>query len=152
LFVVIAAFIAPSLGQPKFGGIFTFIQEFQGFISPGVIAIFLFGLLVPKAPRFLGWSGIILNACLYGLFKWWLGDVIVEAGLWFSDEISFLDRMAICFFIVCIYCTVMTLIKPLPAPVELPVNKDMDMTPSPMVKMLGYGVIGLTIILYIVFW
>lgn len=152
VFVIIAALIAPSLGQPKFGGIFTFIQEFQGFISPGVIAIFFFGLLVPRAPRFLGWSGIILNACLYGLIKWWLGDIIVDAGLWFSGEISFLDRMAICFFIVCIYCGIMTLIKPLSAPVELPVNEDMDMTSSPVVKMLGWGVVLLTILLYIIFW
>jgi SSS family solute:Na+ symporter len=33
-FVLIAILIAPSLGHPRFGGIFTFIQEFQGFISP----------------------------------------------------------------------------------------------------------------------
>ncbi len=151
VFVAIAAFIAPSLGNPGFGGIFTFIQEFQGFISPGVIAIFIFGLLVPKAPRFLGWSGIVLNAVLYGAIKWWLGDVIVNAGLWFSDEISFLDRMAICCFLVCVYCLVMTLLKPLPEPIELPVNEEMDMTPSPGVKMFGYGVIGLTILLYIIF-
>lgn len=152
LFVIFAALIAPSLGHPAFGGIFSYIQEFQGFISPGVLAIFFFGILVPRAPRFLGWSGILLNAFMYGLIKWWLGDVIVEAGLWFSNEISFLDRMAICFFIVCLYCAVMTVIKPLPAPVDMPVNEDMDMTPSPVVKMLGYGVVGLTLILYIVFW
>jgi len=81
-----------------------------------------------------------------------LGDIIVGAGLWFSDDISFLDRMAMCFFIVCIYCSVMTLLKPLPAPVEMPVNENMDMTPSPIVKMLGYAVVALTVILYIVFW
>ena len=152
LFVVIAALIAPSLASPQFGGIFTFIQEFQGFISPGVIAIFFFGLLVPRAPRFIGWSGILLNAFLYGLFKWWLADVIVEAGLWFSDEISFLDRMAICCFLVCVYCGVMTALKPLPEPVQLPVNEDMDMTSSPTVKLFGWGVVALTGLLYIVFW
>ncbi len=152
IFVVIAAVIAPSLGSDKFGGIFKFIQEFQGFISPGIIAIFIFGLLVPRAPRFLGWSGILLNVFLYGLFKWWLGPVIADAGLWFSDEISFLDRMAICCVLVCLYCTVMTILKPLSKPVELPVNEDMDMTPSPVVKMIGYAVIALTVLLYIVFW
>ena len=152
IFVIIAALIAPSLGHPNFGGIFTFIQEFQGFISPGVLAIFFFGLLVPKAPRFLGWSGILLNAFLYGAIKWFIGDWIVDAGLWFSGEISFLDRMAICFFLVCLYCTVMTILKPLPEPVELPVNEDMDMTSSPLVKKLGWGVVGLTVVLYVIFW
>ncbi|WP_370980807.1 sodium/solute symporter [Agaribacterium sp. ZY112] len=150
LFVIIAAIIAPSLDD--FGGIFTYIQEFQGFISSGIIAIFLFGMLVPRAPRFLGWSGIVLNASLYGLIKWWLGPVIVEAGLWFSDEISFLDRMAICFFLVCIYCAIATLLKPLPEPVQLPENKDIDLTPSPMAKWMGGAVVILTGILYVVFW
>ena len=46
----------------------------------------------------------------------------------------------------------MTLLKPLPAPVELPVNEDMDMTSSPKVKILGYGVIVATVVLYIIFW
>jgi SSS family solute:Na+ symporter len=46
LFVLVAMLIAPALGDPAFGGIFTFIQEFQGFISPGILAIFLFGLLI----------------------------------------------------------------------------------------------------------
>ncbi|MBX2858044.1 MAG: sodium/solute symporter [Cellvibrionaceae bacterium] len=152
VFVVIAALIAPSLAAPQFGGIFTFIQEFQGFISPGVIAIFFFGLLVPRAPRFLGWSGILLNAVLYGLFKWWLADEIVAAGLWFSDEISFLDRMAICCFLVCVYCGLMTLIKPLSEPVKMPVNENMDMRSSPTVKLFAGLVVVLTAVLYVVFW
>jgi len=39
-----AAMIAPSLANPKFGGIFKYIQMFQGFISPGIVTVFLFGL------------------------------------------------------------------------------------------------------------
>lgn len=152
LFVIIAAFIAPTLSHPGFGGIFTFIQEFQGFISSGVIAIFIFGMLVPRAPRFLGWSGIALNAILYGLIKWVFGDMIVDAGLWFAGEISFLDRMAMCFFVVCIYCAAMTWWKPLPEPIVMPVNKDIDLTSSPGAKLAGWGVIVLTAILYVVFW
>ncbi|MFC3121382.1 sodium:solute symporter family transporter [Agaribacter flavus] len=152
LFVIISASIAPTLAHPSFGGIFTFIQEFQGFISSGIIAIFLFGMLVPRAPKFLGWSGIILNAVLYGLLKWWLGDIIVDAGLWFADDISFLDRMAICLVVVCAYSAVMTAWKPLQEPVVLPENKDIDLRSSPKAKMLGMGVVVLTIILYIVFW
>ncbi|WP_096085734.1 sodium:solute symporter family transporter [Agaribacterium haliotis] len=150
VFVVIAASIAPSLDS--FGGIFTYIQEFQGFISSGIIAIFIFGMLVPRAPRFLGWSGIVLNALLYGLIKWWLGPIIVDAGLWFADEISFLDRMAICFFIVCLYCALMTWWKPLPEALQLPENKDIDLRSSPMAKKFGIAVIILTSILYVIFW
>ncbi len=68
----------------------------------------------------------MLNAVLYGLLKWWL-----DAGLWFADSISFLDRMAICLIVVCAYCAAMTALKPLQEPVVLPENKDIDLTPSP---------------------
>lgn len=152
IFVIIAAIIAPSLASPAFGGIFTFIQEFQGFISPGVLAVFLVGFLVPRAPRFLGWSGILLNAILYGAFKWFLAPAIVSSGMWFADDISFLDRMALCFLIVLAYCGIMTAVKPLKEPAVLPENKNMDLTSSPLAKMAGVGVIILTVILYIIFW
>ena len=96
VFVLIAMIIAPSLGHPKFGGIFTFIQEFQGFISSGILAIFLFGVLVHRAPRYVGTVGLILNPVLYGIFKFSpqipglksIG-VLQTVAAW-----SFLDRMA----------------------------------------------------------
>ncbi len=152
IFVIIAALIAPSLGSPAFGGIFTFIQEFQGFISPGVLAVFLVGFLVPKAPRFLGWSGILLNAILYGILKLGVGDWIVSKGWWFSPSMSFLDRMAICFILVLAFCGIMTAAKPLNTPVVLPESQTMDLTSSKSAKIAGFGVIILTVLLYIVFW
>lgn len=138
-FVVIACLIAPSLGRPEFGGIFTFIQEFQGFISPGILAVCLFGLLVPKAPRFLGWFGIVLNALLYGVFKLTL-------------NVAFLDRMAICFGIVVATLTAATLLKPLREPVTLPVNANFDITGSRSAKTWGAVVCVLTVVLYVIFW
>lgn len=48
LFVVLGCLIAPFLGDPRFMGIFTYIQEFQGYISPGILAAFIFGILVKK--------------------------------------------------------------------------------------------------------
>lgn len=152
LFVIIAALIAPSLASPKFGGIFTFIQEFQGFISPGVLAVFIIGFFVPKAPRFLGWSGIMLNAVLYGLIKFFIGPVLVANGLWFADTVSFLDRMAICFICVLLYGWIMTMLKPLPAPIELPESTEIALESSSGAKTAGIGVIIVTILLYIIFW
>ncbi len=49
-FVVIGCIMSPLLDNPAFGGIFKYIQEFQGFISPGILAVFVFGLLVHRAP------------------------------------------------------------------------------------------------------
>ena len=49
--VLVAIFLAPQLGDPAISNsIFTIIQEGQGFISPGILAVFAFGLLVRKGP------------------------------------------------------------------------------------------------------
>lgn len=139
-FVLIAMFIAPKLGSPKFGGIFTFIQEFQGFISPGILSIFIFGVLVHKAPRSVGTVGLILNPILYGSLKY------------FMPQIAFLNRMAICFGVILAVLTAMTLIKPLAEPVVLPVNAKMDMKTDKGTKLFGMVVIALTLALYVIFW
>ncbi len=154
LFVLVAMTIAPFLGRPEFGGIFTFIQEFQGFISPGILSIFLFGLLIHRAPRYVGTVGLLLNPILYGLFKF--SPALLGANnpafLAKVAEWSFLNRMALCFGLIIAVLTVLTAINPLKQPVDLPVNKDMDLTSSSGAKMFGIGVVIATVILYIIFW
>ena len=139
-FVFIAMLIAPRLDNPRFGGIFTFIQEFQGFISPGILSIFLFGVLVHRAPRACGTVGLIINPILYGGLKY------------LAPDIAFLNRMAICFFVILAVLALMTLLKPMPQPVTLPVNTNMDMRTDPRTKIFGAVVVLLTLILYVIFW
>ncbi len=154
LFVLIALWIAPNLGSPAFGGIFTFIQEFQGFISPGILSVFLFGLLIHKAPRVVGTIGLLLNPVLYGVFKFSPSiPVLKNIGILQTVAAwSFLNRMALCFVILLIVLTIVTITKPLKKPVELPVNEKMDMTSSPGTKIFGLVVIALTIVLYVIFF
>ncbi len=85
-----------------------------------------------RAPRYVGTVGLILNPVLYGIFKFSpqipglkdIGVLQTVAG-W-----SFLDRMALCFGLIIAVLAVMTLVRPLPKPVDLPVNPKMDMTTS----------------------
>jgi len=140
IFVLIAILVAPQLGRPEFGGIFTFIQEFQGFISPGILAIFVFGLLVHRAPRVCGTVGLLLNPVLYGSLKM------------LAPQIAFLDRMAICFAAVLAVLGVITLVRPMPRPVDLPVNASMDMRVDRGTKVFGGVVVALTLLLYVAFW
>jgi SSS family solute:Na+ symporter len=140
VFVLIALSIAPQLGKPVFGNIFNYIQEFQGFISPGVLAIFLFGLLVHRAPRSVGTVGLVLNPILYGALKY------------AAPDIAFLDRMAICFGVLIAVLAGMTMAAPLKEPVVLPINEKMNMESSPSAKFFGVIVVGLTIALYVIFW
>ena len=140
LFVLIAVCIAPNLGAPEFSGIFTFIQEFQGFISPGVLAIFVFGILVQKAPRVVGTVGLLMNPILYGALKMW------------APQIAFLNRMAICMGAVLLVLALITWLRPLKEPVELPVNDAISLEGSRGAKWAGWGVVIATVALYIIFW
>ncbi|MGL5019366.1 MAG: sodium:solute symporter family transporter [Luteolibacter sp.] len=140
LFVLISCLIAPNLGNPAFGGIFTFIQEFQGFISPGVLMVFLFGFLVPRAPRFLGWLGILVNVILYAYLYL------------FQSGIPFLNRMAICFGVVFAVMSIITLVKPMEKPVVMPTTDLIALESSKTAKIWAVGVVIGTIALYIYFW
>lgn len=140
LFVLISCLIAPNLGNPAFGGIFTFIQEFQGFISPGVLMVFLFGFLVPRAPRFLGWLGILVNVVLYAYLYL------------FQGGIPFLNRMAICFGVVFAVMTIITLVKPMEKPVVMPTTDLIALESSKIAKIWAVGVVIATLALYAYFW
>ncbi|MDQ5979016.1 MAG: solute:Na+ symporter, family [Verrucomicrobiota bacterium] len=150
LFVVLAALLAPKL--ESFGGIFAYIQEFQGFISPGILAVFVFGFFSPRTPRYFGWLGIVVNAAAYAAFKWVLGPALVARGWWFSGEMAFLDRMALCFFLVVAVGVAVTRLHPLVTPVVLPVNDKISLEGSPGAKVAGALVCVATVALYFWFW
>ncbi len=140
VFVLIGMLIAPKLGDPRFMGIFTYIQEFQGYISPGILAVFVFGMIFKKAPPAAGVTGLLLCVPVYGFLQWQFG------------EIAFLNRMAITFVIDLIVMGVITAVAPLPAPKVLPVREDFDMRPAKSVVWLGAVVIAITLVLYAIFW
>lgn len=145
-----AGIVAPMLDN--FTSIFAYIQEFQGFISPGILAVFIFGFFSPRTPRYFGAIGIGLNVFAYSFFKWFGGDFLVERGWWYADQVAFLDRMALCFFIVLLAGFLLTKLRPMPVPVVLPENKEMDLETSPGAKICGVGVVLAALGLYVVFW
>ncbi len=140
LFVLIGCLIAPQLGAGRFQGIFNYIQEFQGFISPGILAAFVFGLAIKRTPPSAGVTALLLTIPVYGIL------------LIFFENIAFLNRMAITFVILVLAMALITVVKPLTEPKILPEKKDFDMKPAPSVTGLGIGVISITVVLYIIFW
>jgi SSS family solute:Na+ symporter len=140
VFMFAACLIAPSLNNPKWNGVFQFIQEFQGFVSPGVLAVFLFGFFSARTPRFAGWLGIVVNVVVYGGLKLFAGDV------------AFLNRMAISFGVVVAVLAILTLLFPLKTPAVLPQKGNLSMEKSRSVKWVGAAVCILTVALYIIFW
>jgi len=150
VFVILASFVAPALDN--FTSIFAYIQEFQGFISPGILAVFIFGFFSPRTPRYFGAVGIATNVISYGSFKWFLGDLITKNGWWYSNEMAFLDRMALCFFIVILVGIVVTVVSPLKKPVTMPENHEIETTTSRPAQIVGGLVILATLALYAIFW
>jgi len=138
--VVFGCLIAPLLDNPSFGGIFNYIQMFQGFISPGIVVVFFFGLIVKRAPHAAAMAALLLNIPIYGALLWLLPDV------------AFLNHMAITFVALVVVMAIITFAKPLPEPVVLPVQGGLDLTPSPGSRIGGFVVIALTVALYIIFW
>ena len=97
-------------------------------------------------------GGIGLNVVAYGAFKWFLGPWIVANGWWYAEQIAFLDRMAICFFIVLLAGLVLTILKPMKEPVTMPVNDEIALESSGSAKIVGAIVVLATLSLYAVFW
>jgi len=141
LLVVLGCLIAPNLGDPRFKGIFNYIQEFQGFVSPGILAAFIFGLAVKRSPGLAGVTALIASPVIYGI-------------LYFTvNQMAFLNRMAITFGVILALMTLITLLKPLAEPVVMPVRKGFeDITLGKPVKWYGIGVIVATLILYAIYW
>ena len=93
--VLVGCLWAPVVANA--GSVFEYIQMFWGFISPGIVAAFLFGLFVPRTPPLAAFGGMILGIPVYGLL------------LWLVPGIAFLHHMAITFLVISAYMVTLTL-------------------------------------------
>ena len=81
--LLVGVLIAPFLGS--LGQVFQFIQEFTGFVSPGVLAVFVFGMF---------WRRTTANAAFVTI----LVAIPFSFGLRFlMPDLPFLDRMGLAF-------------------------------------------------------
>lgn len=143
VFVVIGGFWAMAIVRLEGlleGGIFSYIQSVQGFISPGIVAAFLFGLISKRTPPVAAIGAMILGIPVYGLLLWLLPDV------------AFLHHMMITFLVLAAFMGVLTWLRPLPEPRVLPEKAGYDLRSSPSVKLTGTAIVVATAVLYIIFW
>lgn len=158
--MVIAVLIAPFLGIDK-GGL-NYIQEYTGFVSPGIFAMFLLGFF---------WKRSTSNAALFATVGGFLFSVLLKflpnlvdlSGLAASGitklnasgvyEIPFLDRMGVVFVLCCLGMWVISKI-------ENPNGdkvKQLEVDPADFRVSRGFlvgslVVLGLLVALYSVFW
>ncbi len=159
--MLIAVIVAPFLGIDKKGG-FQYIQEYTGFVSPGVFAMFLLGFF---------WKKTTSNAALFATIGGFMLSIIFKFMPAFVDlsflnatgfavpnanglyEIPFIDRMGFVFLICVIgmYSISMYETRKGIQTNALEVDKTMfKMSPSFMVGSLI--IVAILAALYTVFW
>ena len=107
--MLLAVVIAPFLGIDKKGG-FEFIQEYTGFVSPGIFAMFIMGFFWKKtssnAAMFATIGGFVLSVILKFLpgfmnleflYSTGFSTLVQQEDKTMLYEIPFLDRMGIVF-------------------------------------------------------
>lgn len=95
--LLVGVILAPVLAN--INQVFQYVQEYTGFISPGVAAVFIFGIF---------WKRATSNAALAAI----LASVPINLALKeFFDILPFLDRMAFTFLIVSVIIVVISLIE-----------------------------------------
>jgi SSS family solute:Na+ symporter len=145
VFTVVAVLLAPQLGNPKISNsIFTIIQESQGLISPGILAVFAFGLLFRKAPPIAGVIGLLTNIVAYG-------GMYLAGRYRIGPEIQFLNRMAICFGLCLVVMWIITMVRPLPQPVEFKKQSNLNLTSSKGALVAGIVIVVITLAFYVIF-
>lgn len=160
LSLIIAVLIAPLLGIDKQGG-FQVIQEYTGFISPGIFALFLLGMF---------WKRTTTSAALFGA----LGSLIFSIFFKFSPlfinlsplaafgfskanaegvyEIPFLDRMGFV-FLFCIIGMVLISLMGRSNQQLSPIKVDKRLFKVDSLFLIGIIIVILIIlILYSYFW
>ncbi len=139
--MVLGCLLAPMLGDPRISNsIFRLIQESQGYISPGLLAAFTFGLISRRVPAMAGVLALILGPILYGLIQIYI------------PSIAFLNRIAVCYGALLVLMGIMTLIKPRLQPIEIQSGGHLNLETSQSAKIVGVLVVIATLILYAIFW
>ena len=163
--MIIAVILAPLLGIDKKGG-FEFIQEYTGFVSPGIFAMFILGFF---------WKKTSSNAALFATIGGFLLSVIFKflptaVDLAFLQpagfatlvqqkdgtslyEIPFLDRMGFVFAIAVIGMVIISLIDQKRGIASNGLEVDRSMFKSDAAFTVGaLLVMGILTALYTIFW
>lgn len=145
--ITIGCLTAPQLADPKFGGVFQFIQQFQGYIWPGVVAAFVMAFVLPRAPAAAGVFALVAGPVLYGLLQMTERSAARPGG----HSLNFLIQVFVAFIVLCAGMWLITLVRPLSEPRRLPERPEMAVPTAPVVKLAGALVLAGVGLLFWVF-
>jgi SSS family solute:Na+ symporter len=144
--MLIAAIVTPAL--KSLDQAYQFIQEYVGFFSPGVLAIFLLGLFWKRTTAGAALAGALLTIPVSTALKFlplWTNGIF--------PDYPFLDRMSITFIFIAIMMVVISLAKPKALNDKHSIIVDTSMFRITPAFTLGSLIIfGILAALYTVFW
>jgi len=156
----LAIVISPFMGIDKKGG-FQFIQEYTGFVSPGIFAIFILGFFWKKttAKAALVAAVIVFPLSMFlkvlpnytdlsALSGFGLAAINNDSGLY---EIPFIDRMGLVFLVVVAVMVVVSLADTKAEPKGLEIDASM-FKPKGAFAVGAVIVCGILAALYTIFW
>jgi len=136
--LIVAVIIAPSLSSLEQA--FQFIQEFTGFISPGIFAIFIFGLF---------WKKATANSAV------WAAVLTIPLSLaikFFIPALPFLNRMGVVFLILSAIVVIITLIEKKGVSAKaIKIDKDLFHTDT-VFNVGAIGIFAILSVLYTIWW
>jgi SSS family solute:Na+ symporter len=103
--MLIAAIVAPALRS--LDQAYQFIQEYVGFVSPGVLAIFLLGFFWKKTTSAAALTGALITIPTSTILKFlpnWTNNAF--------PNYPFLDRMTITFFFIVVLMVIISITNP----------------------------------------
>jgi len=146
LSMLAACLIVPSM--KVLNQAYQFIQEYEGFISPGVLAVFLLGMFWKRTTAKAALTAVILTIPLSAVLKFlpvWTNGAF--------PDLAFLDRMSVVFVILVFLMIIITLqdIKSKNKPVLIKVDvTQFRCTPGFITG--SVIIVGILTFLYAVFW
>ncbi len=144
--MLIAAIVTPALRS--LDQAYQFIQEYVGFISPGVLAIFLLGFFWKKTTANAAMAGALLTIPISTVLKFlptWTNGAF--------PDYPFLDRMEIDFILITVTMILMSLWKPKKENDTHVIEVDRSMFRVSTGFVIGSIIIcGILAALYTVFW
>lgn len=138
LSLVIGVIVAPLLGG--LDQAFQYIQEYTGFISPGVVVVFLFGMFWKRASANAAFWVVVLSIPLSASLKF------------LTPNIPFMDRMGISFTILALILVLISVIENKSADKKaLNIAKSIFKTSSAF-NISSLLIIGLLAAIYAIWW
>ncbi len=142
LFVIVGCLLAPQLASV--GGIYEYMQRVWNFIWPGILAVFLVGMILPKAPPRAATVALLISPLAYGLLT-----LILDV---YFDSQAYLNAAAGAFVLSSLVLVVWSRVYPLREARPLPQSESIHLEPAPSARWAGAVVVILTVGLYVVFW